>query len=92
MRWPPNKRPPVNKPRARLRADPPSPCISVCALDEDGVCQGCLRTIEEIGNWSSMSAADKHAVLDRIAEQTFDASGHADTKPTSNASDSGSHS
>lgn len=30
----------------------PSPCISVCAIeDEWGCCRGCFRTLEEIAAW-----------------------------------------
>jgi hypothetical protein len=29
----------------------PSPCISVCEMGPDGLCKGCLRTIEEIVEW-----------------------------------------
>lgn len=38
----------------------PSPCINVCTMDETrGLCRGCLRTLDEIARWSSMSAQDK---------------------------------
>lgn len=30
----------------------PSPCISVCSLDENKICKGCFRTAEEIRNWT----------------------------------------
>jgi predicted Fe-S protein YdhL (DUF1289 family) len=31
----------------------PSPCVSLCKMDaERRYCMGCLRTIEEIVNWS----------------------------------------
>lgn len=44
--------------------DVPSPCISVCRLDpSSSFCTGCLRTLREIATWSSMSAADRRAVL-----------------------------
>ena len=34
----------------------PSPCVSVCRLDEaSGLCVGCHRTLAEIGAWSRMS-------------------------------------
>jgi uncharacterized protein len=45
----------------------PSPCISVCAMDiSTGLCHGCLRTLDEIADWSTMSDADKRAVWGRI--------------------------
>jgi predicted Fe-S protein YdhL (DUF1289 family) len=30
--------------------NPPSPCVGICKLDENLVCTGCDRTIEEITN------------------------------------------
>jgi predicted Fe-S protein YdhL (DUF1289 family) len=45
-------------------ADPPSPCVRICALDPSGTwCVGCGRTLREIGRWSSLSPDDKRAVL-----------------------------
>jgi predicted Fe-S protein YdhL (DUF1289 family) len=29
----------------------PSPCISLCRLDEHKVCKGCLRHVEDIREW-----------------------------------------
>lgn len=44
--------------------DVPSPCIDVCRMnDATGLCDGCLRTIDEIAAWSSLDAAQKRAVL-----------------------------
>jgi len=41
----------------------PSPCISVCRMDaRSGWCEGCLRTIDEIAGWSTMSDEAKRAV------------------------------
>ena len=30
---------------------PSSPCLNICTLDEQGVCRGCFRTLEEIADW-----------------------------------------
>ena len=50
------------------RYAPPSPCISVCKIAPDtGLCYGCLRTLEEIGAWSTSGDADKRAVWGKIA-------------------------
>jgi uncharacterized protein len=46
-----------------------SPCISVCAFDGIGLCQGCYRTAEEIEKWWDMSNEEKQAVLAKIAER-----------------------
>ncbi|HEY4066718.1 MAG TPA: DUF1289 domain-containing protein, partial [Burkholderiaceae bacterium] len=36
----------------------PSPCTSVCRMDErSGWCEGCGRTLNEIAAWSSLSEA-----------------------------------
>ena len=43
--------------------DVPSPCISVCRMDPaSGLCEGCLRTIEEIAAWSGTDDATKRSV------------------------------
>jgi predicted Fe-S protein YdhL (DUF1289 family) len=45
----------------------PSPCINVCRMNPaTGLCDGCLRTIDEIANWSSFSDAAKRDVWDEI--------------------------
>lgn len=40
-----------------------SPCIGVCALDEQNLCTGCQRTGEEITQWGRMSDAQRREVL-----------------------------
>ena len=48
----------------------PSPCISVCRLDEaTGYCLGCRRSIDEIRDWIIMTPDQKKAVLARLAER-----------------------
>jgi len=48
----------------------PSPCISVCKMDEQRVlCLGCLRTLQEIRDWSKMNDADKRIVWTRIEQR-----------------------
>ncbi|QDK24551.1 DUF1289 domain-containing protein [Leptospira weilii] len=37
-----------------------SPCNKICIMDsKSGYCQGCFRTIDEIGNWSRYSDAER---------------------------------
>ncbi|WOJ93705.1 DUF1289 domain-containing protein [Congregibacter variabilis] len=45
------------------QADPASPCISICALDENDICMGCYRSAQEITDWFMASADDKRAML-----------------------------
>ncbi len=32
-----------------------TPCIGVCSLGGDGLCEGCHRTADEIAAWSTLS-------------------------------------
>jgi predicted Fe-S protein YdhL (DUF1289 family) len=43
-----------------------SPCISLCQVNEEGVCIGCKRTLEEISEWSIMSNYEKKCILEGI--------------------------
>ncbi len=48
----------------------PSPCTSVCRIDEDsGLCEGCFRTVEEICRWSGLDSDDKRAVWELIEQR-----------------------
>lgn len=49
--------------------EPKSPCISICVLDEQDICQGCYRSAEEITDWFMASAQEKRAILDRAKER-----------------------
>jgi predicted Fe-S protein YdhL (DUF1289 family) len=46
-----------------------SPCLSICTLDEDNTCMGCLRTLEEIRNWSLMKPDAQWALVTELAER-----------------------
>ena len=46
-----------------------SPCVAVCALDENDVCIGCYRTGDEIMNWGTMDNTQKEAVLENVAQR-----------------------
>lgn len=48
---------------------PRSPCTKVCSLDEQGYCVGCLRTADEIGRWTSMSAAEQWRVVAELKQR-----------------------
>ena len=48
----------------------PSPCISVCRMDMDvGLCEGCLRTLDEIAAWGRMTEDDKREVWAQLAKR-----------------------
>ncbi|WLH45187.1 DUF1289 domain-containing protein [Pseudomonas beijingensis] len=41
----------------------PSPCVNICALDDDDICTGCQRTVAEITRWSRMDNVERRGVL-----------------------------
>lgn len=47
----------------------PSPCVSVCALDEDDVCVGCYRTGMEISQWGRMDIDRQRLVIERTQQR-----------------------
>lgn len=48
----------------------PSPCVSVCRMDAaSGLCEGCLRTLDEIARWSTLPDAGKRAVWALIGQR-----------------------
>lgn len=42
-----------------------SPCVDICALDENDTCLGCQRTAQEITRWGRMDNAERREVLAR---------------------------
>lgn len=49
------------------RAEVESPCIKICVVHPEArICTGCLRSIEEIGQWSRMSPDQRRAVMDDL--------------------------
>ncbi len=56
---------PENAPEAPIK----SPCISVCALDDNDICTGCFRSGDEIRDWGSYSNPQRREVLSLIHER-----------------------
>jgi predicted Fe-S protein YdhL (DUF1289 family) len=54
-----------------------SPCIGVCSLGPDGLCEGCLRTVDEIAAWSRMSDAERLHVMDDLLPRREGEAGRA---------------
>ena len=50
-------------------AEPQSPCISVCVLDEGDICVGCYRSADEITDWFMANAEGKREILKRARER-----------------------
>lgn len=48
----------------------PSPCINLCKMHPTvGLCQGCYRTLEEIGRWSRTEDTERAKILEAIVER-----------------------
>jgi uncharacterized protein len=45
---------------------PLTPCTGVCRLDARGLCEGCLRTGDEIARWSTMDDVQKLWIMDEV--------------------------
>lgn len=46
-----------------------SPCVRNCCLNDDDICLGCGRNLQEITRWSVASDADKRITLVAAAER-----------------------
>jgi predicted Fe-S protein YdhL (DUF1289 family) len=45
----------------------PSPCTNVCRMDaRSGLCEGCLRSLDEIAAWGRMSDEDKRRLWSEL--------------------------
>lgn len=54
----------------------PSPCQSICRMHAThGLCEGCLRTLDEIAQWSRISPEEKRAIWGRIQSRVPAGSG-----------------
>lgn len=51
----------------------PSPCVSVCVMNpQTNVCEGCWRSLEEIGAWSRLPDETRRLVWQRIQQRLAD--------------------
>lgn len=40
-----------------------SPCINVCELDEDNICIGCGRSLDQILNWTDYTEEKRKKII-----------------------------
>ncbi len=58
---------PAEDPGIDISREPQSPCRNVCRLNpQTALCEGCLRTRDEIAGWKEFSAAEKQQVIQRL--------------------------
>ena len=64
----------INKPQETPVSDSPeSPCISICSLDQNNVCEGCFRTGNEIIDWFTADDDRKREILEASTQRRKDA-------------------
>lgn len=49
-----------------------SPCVSICVLDEQDICQGCFRSGEEITDWLAIDDQGRTEILKRCEQRRQD--------------------
>jgi len=52
-----------------------SPCISLCRLDEQKVCRGCFRPVEDIREWRSADDARRRVICQQAEARRLSISG-----------------
>jgi predicted Fe-S protein YdhL (DUF1289 family) len=50
-------------------SDVASPCVRSCCLDDDDVCLGCGRALDEIVAWGTADDATRREILERSRER-----------------------
>ena len=51
----------------RIKPEVSTPCINICRMDEQNrLCIGCFRTLEELKRWSSMSEDQRLEIMAQL--------------------------
>lgn len=45
------------------------PCLRKCCLDDEDVCLGCFRTLEEIMHWNEAAEEERRAILENAGQR-----------------------
>ena len=40
-----------------------SPCVNICRIGKDRLCEGCRRTIDEVARWTSITPAERDRIM-----------------------------
>jgi uncharacterized protein len=43
-----------------------SPCVGICTVNPEGLCEGCFRTLHEIGHWLNYTPAQREHLMDSV--------------------------
>lgn len=49
-----------------------SPCVRICCLDDQDICLGCGRTLDEIRRWSEMTETERQATVKRSQQRRLE--------------------
>ncbi|ELK2034527.1 cysteine-rich CWC family protein [Vibrio vulnificus] len=58
-----------------------TPCVAACK-NNDGICEGCLRTVTEIANWSRLNDLQREEIMAQLDGRTATHECPSCTKPT----------
>ena len=45
------------------------PCIGDCQYDNEDICRGCFRTLDEISNWALMTEEERKEIMKKLDER-----------------------
>ena len=43
-----------------------SPCVGICEMRDDGLCAGCLRTLDEIARWGTLGDDERLRLMESV--------------------------
>ena len=46
-----------------------SPCVNICRIGKDRLCEGCRRTVQEVARWTSMTSAERDRVMAELSSR-----------------------
>lgn len=58
-----------------------SPCNRHCCLDQNDICLGCRRSLEEIRQWAESDPATKQTILDNARQRRHNDCARLNTIP-----------
>ena len=43
-----------------------SPCLRMCCLDDENICLGCFRSLDEIRQWRELTTQQRQEILNTV--------------------------
>lgn len=50
-----------------------TPCVKICTIDDDGLCAGCSRSLDEIARWGSMAPTERQRIMAELPKRKIKA-------------------